>query len=472
MITLDRLLAEWMPEQRWFAAKGRPINAITASLVAVLREPYPRLEVALVGIGYADGGRERYVVPLSFHREYADHLRHALIGELEEEGAAVRVYDGMHDRDLNPIWTDLIAEQARVGPLTFHPEPGADIPRGLAGDVLVAEQSNTSLVYGEDAILKLFRRLEPGVNPDVEVHDALRPVKNPHIAPLLGFVELDGAAPGALAGAAAEGGDGARAVATVAMLQTFLPVASDGWSLATASVRDLYTERDLHADEVGGDFAGEAHRLGQATASVHADLAQVLPSEPAGPGWLAETADGMARRLAAAAAAVPALASHADTLHASYRAVRDLPADLPLQRVHGDLHLGQVLRTAQNWVLLDFEGEPARPLATRRTLDSPLRDVAGMLRSFDYASRYLLLDEPEDPQLDYRASEWADRNREAFCDGYAEASGADPREQGVLLRAFEADKVVYEAMYEIRNRPHWLPIPLAALDRLATEGSG
>src|SRR6266545_3739400 len=186
----------------------------------------------------------------------------------------------------------------------------------------------------------------------------------------------------------------------------------------------------------------------------------------------ARTGDVMTRRLEAAAAVVPALAEHADMLHASYQAIRDLPITITLQRVHGDLHLGQALRTAQNWVLLDFEGEPARPLATRRAPDSPLRDVAGMLRSFDYASRYLLLDEPDDPQLEYRAAEWADRNRDAFCEGYAEASGADPREQRALLRAFEADKVVYEALYELRNRPHWLPIPLAALGRLSAEGSG
>jgi maltokinase len=454
MITLDRLLAEWLPEQRWFGAKGRPIAAVVPTLVATLRDD-PRLEVRLAGVSFTDGGRETYVVPLSFRREPADSLRHALLGELEEDGDAVWVYEGMHDRDLSHAWTELIADNARTGGLAFHAEPDVDIPRGLPGDVLVAEQSNTSLVYGQDAILKLFRRLESGINPDVEIHDALRPAKNPHVAPLLGHVEL------------LEG----EAVATVAMLQTFLPVASDGWSLATASVRDLYTERDLHADEVGGDFAGEAHRLGQATANVHADMAQVLPSEPAGERWLADTAQAMSRRLEAAAALVPALAEAAGTLHASYRAIRDLPAQVPLQRVHGDLHLGQVLRTAQNWVLLDFEGEPARPLATRREPDSPLRDVAGMLRSFDYASRYLLLDE-QDSQLDYRATEWADRNRDAFCEGYAETSGTDPREQGALLRAFEADKVVYEAMYEIRNRPHWLPIPLAALDRLVTEGDG
>src|SRR5262249_16111802 len=130
-----------------------------------------------------------------------------------------------------------------------------------------------------------------------------------------------------------------------------------------------------------------------------------------------------------------------------------------------------VLRTAQNWILLDFEGEPARPMVTRRHPDSLLRDVAGMLRSFDYASMYLLLDEPTDPQLDFRAAEGADGNRSAFCAAYAEVNAAAPRDQGALLRAYEADKVVYETVYEKRHRPHWLPIPLAALDRLTAEGA-
>ena len=455
MITLDRLLTEWLPEQRWFAAKGRQITSVAPTLVAVLAQPDPRLELRLVGVGYSDGGYETYVVPLSVRAELVESLRHALLGQLTLEGAPVWVYDGMQDRDLSVYWPQLLAERARIGPLVFRPEPDLDLPEGLAGDVLVAEQSNTSLVFGEEAILKVFRRLESGLNPDVEIHDALGPLKNPHVAPLLGYVEL------------LEG----EAVSTVAMLQTFLPVASDGWSLATASVRDLYTERDLHADEVGGDFAGEAHRLGQATASVHADLAHVLPVAPADDGWLAYTSEAMSRRLAAAAEVIPEVAQAAPAINATFDSIRDLPPDLPLQRVHGDYHLGQVLRTAQNWVLLDFEGEPAKPLATRRAPDSPLRDIAGMLRSFDYASRYLLLDEPADSQLEFRAAEWADRNRDAFCAGYAESSGADPREYGTLLRAFEADKVVYEAMYEVRNRPHWLPIPLAALDRLAAEGS-
>jgi maltokinase len=175
----------------------------------------------------------------------------------------------------------------------------------------------------------------------------------------------------------------------------------------------------------------------------------------------------MTERLAAATEVVPQLADHADALRALYAAVAESREPVVRQRVHGDLHLGQVLRTATGWIVLDFEGEPARPLADRRELDSPLRDVAGMLRSFDYAARHMLVEQPEDPQRAYRAQEWAERNRTAFCSGYSSASGLDPCGRSPLLRAFEADKAVYECVYEARNRPHWLMIPLNSLSRLA-----
>ena len=192
------------------------------------------------------------------------------------------------------------------------------------------------------------------------------------------------------------------------MLQTFVPNASDGWRLATASVRDLYAEGDLHADEVGGDFAAESERLGGPPPRCTPTWPRCCrPSRPTAE-WYAAVAGQMTERLEAAIAVVPQLAEHAEGLRGLYAAVAESDEPVVRQRVHGDLHLGQVLRTATGWIVLDFEGEPARPLAERRELDSPLRDVAGMLRSFDYAARHMLVEQPDDPQRAYRAQEWAD----------------------------------------------------------------
>jgi maltokinase len=205
-----------------------------------------------------------------------------------------------------------------------------------------------------------------------------------------------------------------------------------------------------------------------ATAEVHTDLARTLPSGPVPAEQRAALAAAMRSRLDRAAADVPELAPYAPALAATYDALARLREPLTVQRIHGDYHLGQVMRTPDGWKLLDFEGEPAKPLAERRAPDSPVRDVAGMLRSFDYAARHMLADGPSDPQREYRAAEWAERNREAFCDGYAKGAGDDPRTHDVLMRAYETDKAVYEVVYEARNRPSWLRIPLAAIERLAS----
>jgi maltokinase len=181
----------------------------------------------------------------------------------------------------------------------------------------------------------------------------------------------------------------------------------------------------------------------------------------------------MRHRLAGALAAVPALREHAALLTAAYDELARLDEPLLVQRIHGDYHLGQVMRTQTGWVVLDFEGEPAAPLATRRARSSPLRDVAGMLRSFDYAARHQLLGRPERAALEGPARDWVRRNREAFCAGYADVAGAaDPRKSEVLLRAFELDKTVYEVMYEARHRPSWLPIPLDSLAAVPPAGPG
>ena len=454
MTVTSDLLRDWMPHQRWFGGKGREWADVAETGFFLEREN-PVLSVHRVDVTYADGHRETYLIPVSWHEHPSEELTHAFIGAITFEGRELYGYDAMRDRDATLPWLTHLVNASTIGPLHFHPAELAHIPEGLPGDVVSGEQSNTSLVYGSEAILKLFRRLEPGLNPDVEIHAALRQTDNEHIAPLLGYIEIDDVDP-------------EKPAATAAMLQTFVPNASDGWRLATASVRDLYAEGDLHADEVGGDFAADSERLGAATASVHADMAKVLPTEPADEGWFRHLAEELNARLDDAIQVVPHLAEHADGIRAVYAAVAGSTERVVRQRVHGDLHLGQVLRTATGWIILDFEGEPARPLESRRELDSPLRDVAGMLRSFDYAARHMLVEQPDDPQRAYRAQEWADRNRTAFCSGYSAASGLDPCGDSPLLRAFEADKAVYECVYEARNRPHWLMIPLHSLSRISS----
>jgi maltokinase len=250
--------------------------------------------------------------------------------------------------------------------------------------------------------------------------------------------------------------------------------------MALASVRDLFAEADLRADEVGGDFAGEAARIGETVAVVHAELAEALGTAERDP---AELAAAWSARLDAAARDAPVLAPYVDAVRGVYDAVAGLPDPILAHRVHGDLHLGQLLRTTHGWLILDFEGEPSAPLHERRRPDSPMRDVAGMLRSFDYAAFFQLLssdpraladDRTTSSPLLWHAKEWTDRNRDAFCDGYAVRAGVDPRRHGPVLRAFELDKAVYEVVYETRSRPGWVPIPLSSIKRLtagATSGS-
>ena len=445
MTVVEDLLAAWLPQQRWYAGKGAAIDAARIERETPLTGADGTTHVLLQVD--TESGTERYQLLLGrLDGEVPPRLASAIIGEAEGHV----LYDAVHDQAATAALLERLADGASVEGLDFHQV--GDIELSSSSRVMGAEQSNTSVVYGEEYILKVFRRLQPGLNPDLELSRALADAGSAHVAQPLGWVEteLDGQA------------------TTLALLQSFQRNATDGWGMATASVRDLFAEADLHADEVGGDFAAESERLGAATAEVHLMLRGALPNAMAGPEQIASTTRQLHERLDRALSIVPDLEPYADALRLSYDAVAELPGPIPVQRVHGDFHLGQVLRTQAGWVLLDFEGEPARPLAERTSLMSPLRDVAGMLRSYDYAARHLLADRAGDAQLAYRAAEWAERNRQAFCDGYARAAGADPRDESVLLRAFELDKAVYEVVYEARNRPSWLPIPVGSIERLAS----
>jgi maltokinase len=444
-------LPGWLAGRRWFAAKGRPVRAVEIAHRTPLRaDGEPLLDLLILAVSFDDGTPvQHYQLLLGRRQEIRGELEHVVVGHLD----GLVAYDALWDPEAASWLLEAVRTGATVGEVRFVPEQGTRIPAGHPR-VMGAEQSNTSVSFGETSILKVFRHLSPGLNPDLELHRALRSVGSHEVAGLQGAVEgvLDGEP------------------VTLAMVQDFAANSADGWSMALASVRDLLAEADLRADEVGGDFAGESSRLGETIGLVHEELARALGTTRRDP---AELAASMTARLTSAVAEVPALAEHADAIRAVHDALAATSAPLPAQRVHGDLHLGQTLRTPYGWLVIDFEGEPATPLEMRVRPDSPLRDVAGMLRSFDYAAYHQLsrgtegeLDDEQTGQLRWRANEWADRNRAAFCDGYALRAGADPRDHDAVLRAFELDKAVYEVLYETRNRPTWATIPLASIARL------
>ncbi len=455
---MTRVLTDWIGQQRWFAGKSRQYALSARLLASITDKPFP-VQIWLADVQYPESV-EHYQIPLVLRSDPAEQLAHAYVGPVidADTGHAVSVYDALHDKEVTGNWLEAIADQRVVDGIQFVRTVDVEqIPVTEQSLALTAEQSNTSVVFGDIAIMKTFRRLEPGLNPDIEIHAELGKLGDRHLARLLGYAtaEIDGQ-PWSLA-----------------MLQEFMTTATDGWQLATNSVRDLMAEADLHAEEAGGDFAGEAHRLGVATAEVHADLATAFGSSRLTRDDLAERSASMNGRLDAALVEVPELAEVEVGLRQAYRDLAELRVPVLAQRVHGDLHLGQVLRTSQRWVVLDFEGEPAKSIIDRQSSDSALRDVAGMLRSFDYAARHQLIDIGSTPQSEFRANEWAQRNRGAFWEGYradADPDTAEAVETAVLLRAYEADKAVYEAVYEARNRPNWLPIPLASLHRLAEVG--
>jgi maltokinase len=453
----EEALRAFIVDARWFGGKGRDFEL---GQVRVL--PHG---IHLVEVRYADGSHDIYQVPLSTYAEPEERLGHALVGEWD--GAFH--YDAVHDRDAMADWLRAFdrgtGEPADVGAgtgpetgaetgaetgpetgadtgaerLTFHRVPGEhQLDLEARSTLFSGEQSNSSVAFGEDSLMKVFRRITPGTNPDIEIHRVLTEAGSEHVARLYGWVESDGI--------------------DLAMLQQFLRTATEGWVFALTSVRNLFAEADLYPEEVGGDFAAEAQRLGTAVAEVHETLRKHFPTEPLDVRAVAATMRG---RLEATVADVPDLAAHAGAADAAFDALARLDPGSAgdAQRIHGDLHLGQTLRTSLGWKLVDFEGEPAKPLAERGLPDSPWRDVAGMLRSLDYAARTA---ERERGASVFEPEHWLEQARHALLQAYR--SGGMPVDDG-LLRAFELEKACYEVHYEANNRPDWVWLPLAALRR-------
>ena len=479
------LLRDWLPTRRWFAGKGRPIDRVTPAAVTPLPGAsaaddgvllHLLLEVEQRGDDGADGGTGRDLYQLLLGGRplgSTSCLPEAVIGRISggpHDG--MLVYDAAYDAALTHRLLALLADghpqgTARSGPLRFHRAGDRSLLDRLDGRssrVGSAEQSNTSIVFDDSAILKLFRRVGPGLNPDLELSLALSRTGSTRVPTTLAWYEGD--LPG-----------GTGQAATLGLLQRYLRGAQDGWEFALSHVRQLRTEavrRPGPTDQLTGNFSAESFLLGRSTAEIHLALARVLPVTVLGRTEIEALADTMAMRLDAAALVVPALAPYRAPLHRIFRALAESAHNgrlLRAQRIHGDLHLGQSMRTGRGWVLLDFEGEPAKSLAERRRPQPAIRDVAAMLRSFDYAAAHLLAEVPADdplrPQLARLAAVWAGRNRDAFCAGYAAAGAEDPTSDPVLLHAMETDKAVYEVVYEARNRPEWLPIPLSAIARLS-----
>ncbi|TDX78413.1 trehalose synthase-fused probable maltokinase [Rathayibacter sp. PhB151] len=449
-LSIDRAAA-WVADQRWYASKGRrPELEIRGEWR--LERADGDVVVHLV-IDRAGSSPVLYQVPVTVRSAPVAGLEDALI-----ESVGTRfVYDGPRDPLFARALFELIADggssdaEGALGGARAegHRQPGAVIGAFASSRILSGEQSNTSIIVqttaedgsaGTPVIVKVFRALHHGENPDVTVQSALNAAGSTLVPPVIGNVTGEWDDRGEPTG---------RAFGHLAFAQEFLPGVEDAWRVA------------LEAVAGDTDFTGPARELGLATAQVHSTLAEVMPTEDATPEVVQRMIATMRRRLRIASSEVPVIAEDADAIDAVFQAAEQAPWPR-LQRIHGDYHLGQVLAVpGRGWVLLDFEGEPLRPMHERLLPDIALRDVAGMLRSFDYAAGAHEQASPGDSR-----AAWALASRRAFLEGYTEEAGDAVTAHRDVLDAFELDKAIYEAIYEARNRPEWLSIPVTAVQRL------
>jgi maltokinase len=457
MIDLNQLdqvaLHDWVVARRWFGSKSREVTQIDVVEAVPLRTESPQLVLALVEARFGEGTHETYQLPLGL-RPVSDGWTEGVIAQLDGWTVYDALADPVHARELLHLMRRNDQVVAGEGEATLRFRWAQSAAAGGGGSVEVrpvgVEQSNSSVVYGESLILKAFRRVEPGVNPELELLRFLSEREFPNIASLAGWYEYEGR----------------RLDATLGILQEYLADARDGWDL---------TLDGLAADPDG--LLEDLRELGAVTGTLHTVLASerddpaFAPEEPSMESLALLTAD-IDEQIERVFVELPELDALAP-IAGRAQDVRELLQNLShigtagrVIRTHGDLHLGQTMRTERGWVILDFEGEPARPLPERRRKRPPLRDVAGMLRSFSYAAAGVGALRGADAPPG-----WEQRAREAFLDGYlehVESALLPPGQQAVnqLLAVFELEKAIYELRYELNNRPDWVGIPAAGIARL------
>ena len=444
--TLAAVLVEHLPEhlarQRWSGAHDREITSLSLAWLELPEPDEPLLAWTLVEATFADGGAHAYQLFVGGRRanqlpDFLQGKERELIAVVPDPGGEIVLYDALVDPDLAIAVLHLAA-----------PEIEVEVRRPL-----VLEHSNSSIVFDEARILKIFRKVEPGSNPDVEITRVLSESGYDQVLPPLAELRRDGT--------------------DLAVLREFLVGATEGWQLARTSVRDVLASR-LAPEECGGDFAPDAERLGATIAGLHVAMAAAWGTAAGDADrWVSEMLDHLEEVAVGEAASIepstfdPAtVRRHLETVRAQVDVGREL-------RIHGDLHLAQVIQVDAGWVVLDFEGEPARIPVGRFTSSSPLRDVAGMLRSLHYAAASGLAEWDEgDPELLDLLVSWEERSRSAFLDGYlgqeavADLLPAAAPDRTALLAAFELDKAVYELGYELGHRPDQVAIPLEGIARI------
>lgn len=513
---LSRLLPRFLQTRRWYRGKARTIRRVeVADIIPVDRS---NAYLVLISLEYADGDPDTYLLPVALARgEEARAVESAhgdsVVARLRtEDGSEGLLYGAIWNREFRDALLGMIARRRRlrgsagelVGTHTrhFRRSWGARHPN-LQSTVSRAEQSNSSIIYGDRFILKLFRKLEPGFNPDVELGVLLTDRAFPHIAAVTGFIEYR-----------PQTGETMQ----VAVLQQYISNQGDGWNYTLDALSRFFAQAltaaqpaeppkimelltatpPPQADELIGPYLESARLLGQRTAEMHSNLAvedEAFGPEPFTDHYRNGLYHGMVSqahrslnllRQHMAQLPGPAFGDAQRVLEASeeinnyFRSVRDMKIQAVRIRHHGDFHLGQVLYTGKDFVIIDFEGEPARPLSERRLKRSPLRDVAGMMRSFQYAAYAALHGQVAGitprPDLLSLLERWADYwstwVSAVYFQAYLRTAGdaiflpPDRDQIQALLNAFLFEKALYEITYELNNRPDWVGIPLRGITRL------